>query len=113
MIRRPPRSTLFPYTTLFRSRLDDAEHHREARVQARHTAEARRTEVERRLGDAKLEVGRLESDLALAAERLGNAAQRRQTAAGERSPAEQRAARALREHDAAAGERAAAPRDRP
>src|SRR4051812_49605448 len=29
MIRRPPRSTLFPYTTLFRSRLadDDADHH--------------------------------------------------------------------------------------
>src|SRR3712207_7723453 len=29
MIRRPPRSTLFPYTTLFRSRLDveDARHH--------------------------------------------------------------------------------------
>src|SRR3712207_8465995 len=26
MIRRPPRSTLFPYTTLFRSRLDLAEH---------------------------------------------------------------------------------------
>src|SRR2546427_12072299 len=24
MIRRPPRSTLFPYTTLFRSRLDSA-----------------------------------------------------------------------------------------
>src|SRR3712207_7272734 len=24
MIRRPPRSTLFPYTTLFRSDLDDA-----------------------------------------------------------------------------------------
>src|SRR5688572_33323241 len=24
MIRRPPRSTLFPYTTLFRSRLDPA-----------------------------------------------------------------------------------------
>src|SRR3712207_9230248 len=31
MIRRPPRSTLFPYTTLFRSRLDPADegkHHR-------------------------------------------------------------------------------------
>src|SRR2546427_8106244 len=27
MIRRPPRSTLFPYTTLFRS-LPDVEHHR-------------------------------------------------------------------------------------
>src|SRR2546426_7327878 len=25
MIRRPPRSTLFPYTTLFRSRVDDRE----------------------------------------------------------------------------------------
>src|SRR2546429_3559534 len=28
MIRRPPRSTLFPYTTLFRSRRDRADHHR-------------------------------------------------------------------------------------
>src|SRR5256885_12944665 len=27
MIRRPPRSTLFPYTTLFRSIADMAEHH--------------------------------------------------------------------------------------
>src|SRR2546425_1964588 len=27
MIRRPPRSTLFPYTTLFRSSLDDTIHH--------------------------------------------------------------------------------------
>src|SRR2546427_5957368 len=26
MIRRPPRSTLFPYTTLFRSRFDVAQH---------------------------------------------------------------------------------------
>src|SRR5256885_6212069 len=38
MIRRPPRSTLFPYTTLFRSRmprrLGQAEHGREAGVAA-------------------------------------------------------------------------------
>src|SRR3712207_7207548 len=27
MIRRPPRSTLFPYTTLFRSRLDAVDRH--------------------------------------------------------------------------------------
>src|SRR3712207_9548531 len=27
MIRRPPRSTLFPYSTLFRSALEPAEHH--------------------------------------------------------------------------------------
>jgi len=94
-----------------RSRLEDAQHQREARVQARHTAEARRTEVERRLGDAKLEVGRLESDLALAAERLSNAGQRRQTAADERVQAERRAAQAEREHEAAAAERTAAERD--
>src|SRR3712207_7326046 len=30
MIRRPPRSTLFPYTTLFRSRLPDPHVHGEA-----------------------------------------------------------------------------------
>jgi len=94
-----------------RTRLEDAEHQREARVQARHTTEARRTEVERRFGDVKLEVGRLESDIALAAERLSNAGQRRQTAAEERIQAERRAAQTEREHQAAAAERAAAERD--
>jgi len=94
-----------------RERLSDAEHQREARVQARHTAEARRTEVERRLADAKLEVGRLENDLALAAERLSNAGQRRQTATDERVQGERRAAQAEREHEAAAAERTAAERD--
>ena len=94
-----------------RGRLADAERERETRVQARHTAEARRTEVERRLADAKLEVGRLESDLALAAERLGNAGQRRQTAVEERAQGERRAAQAEREREAAAAECAAAERD--
>src|SRR2546422_7722445 len=32
MIRRPPRSTLFPYTTLFRSRAAQAGHARRERV---------------------------------------------------------------------------------
>src|SRR5256885_3632697 len=32
MIRRPPRSTLFPYTTLFRSRRWDAHGHRARRI---------------------------------------------------------------------------------
>lgn len=94
-----------------RGRLAGAERERETRVQARHTAEARRTEVERRLADAKLEVGRLESDLALAAERLGNAGQRRQTAAEERAQGERRAAQAEREREAAAAECSAAERD--
>src|SRR3712207_8618641 len=31
MIRRPPRSTLFPYTTLFRSRVERHAHHDQAR----------------------------------------------------------------------------------
>ena len=94
-----------------RARLADAERERETRVQARHTAEARRTEVERRLADGKLEVGRLESDLALAAERLGNAGQRRQAAVDERAQGERRAAQAEREREAAAAECAAAERD--
>src|SRR3712207_7199373 len=32
MIRRPPRSTLFPYTTLFRSRVDRVEAGEDARL---------------------------------------------------------------------------------
>src|SRR5438034_8649320 len=46
MIRRPPRSTLFPYTTLFRSRVGDR---REVlRVVARGGVQARRGDAERR-----------------------------------------------------------------
>src|SRR2546427_9146552 len=40
MIRRPPRSTLFPYTTLFRSRQDVAEDHHDLR----HTGAVRAVE---------------------------------------------------------------------
>jgi chromosome segregation protein len=94
-----------------RARLTEAERTREGRVQARHTAEARRTEVERGLADAKLEVGRLESDLAIAGERLGNAGQRRQTAAEERAQADRRGAQAEREREAAEAECTAAERD--
>src|SRR5437870_4384287 len=94
-----------------RGRLTEAEREREARAQARHTAEARRTEVERRLADAKLEIGRLEGDLALAAERLHNAGQRRAKAGQDRTQAEAHAAQAERERDAAAAEQAAAERD--
>ncbi|MGH7546854.1 MAG: hypothetical protein ACREMM_01610 [Gemmatimonadales bacterium] len=94
-----------------RAQLGEAEREREARVQARHTAEARRTEVERRLTDAKLDVGRLEGDLALAAERLRNAGQRRTTAGQRRAQEEIRASQADREREAAAAEHEAAARD--
>src|SRR2546425_4084864 len=55
MIRRPPRSTLFPYTTLFRSahprhrRPDGADHaHREDRRRSRAAADAGHSKIERR-----------------------------------------------------------------
>jgi chromosome segregation protein len=94
-----------------RARLAAAEEAREAGVRGRHGAEARRTEVERQLAAARLEIGRLEGDLALAAERLTNAARRRAQAADERTAAEQRALQADREHAAAEAERAAAATD--
>src|SRR3712207_7448631 len=52
MIRRPPRSTLFPYTTLFRSRVldvvaeDPQEQHVAAEVQQAAVHEHRREDVE-------------------------------------------------------------------
>ncbi len=94
-----------------RTRLEEAERERDTGMQARHTAEARRTEVERRLADAKLETGRLEGDLALAAERLRNAGQRRATAAQRREQEDARAFQAERERGAAAAECDAAERD--
>jgi chromosome segregation protein len=84
------------------------EQDREARVQARATAEARRAEVERRLTAAQLEVGRLDGDLKLAGERLDNAAARRARAQGEREQAREAAAQGKRERDAAKEERTAA-----
>src|SRR5687768_18085843 len=40
MIRRPPRSTLFPYTTLFRSRMEAMAKRLEAMLEAVKTVEA-------------------------------------------------------------------------
>jgi len=94
-----------------RAKLADAEQAREAEVQARHTAEARRTDVERRVNEARLEIGRLEGDLALAAERLRNAGQRRATAGRRREQEAGRALQTERERAAAEAERAAAERD--
>src|SRR2546430_10224239 len=57
MIRRPPRSTLFPYTTLFRSRVDDGvlieimaeiERDRRARVHEHAVAVAAQEERDRK-----------------------------------------------------------------
>ena len=58
--------------------------------------------MERRHADAKLDIGRLEGDLALASERLHHAGERRAKAGEDRTEAEAGAARAQREHEAAA-----------
>jgi chromosome segregation protein len=88
-----------------RTRFEEAEGGRETRVRDRHTAETRRAEMERQLGEAKLDAERLQSDLALAAERLTNAAQRRDRALEERADRDRRAGQATRERDAAESER--------
>ncbi|HET7249078.1 MAG TPA: AAA family ATPase, partial [Gemmatimonadales bacterium] len=98
-------------TPAARTRFEDAESAREARVRERHTAESRRAEMERQLGEAKLEAERLQSDLALAAERLANAAQRRDRALEERTDRDRRAGQATRERDAAESERAQVERE--
>src|SRR2546426_8698629 len=61
MIRRPPRSTLFPYTTLFRSSVG------RPRLGAKH-AEPRRVE---KLGDGPLRPARRERHVAQARRALG------------------------------------------
>src|SRR5258705_3618555 len=48
MIRRPPRSTLFPYTTLFRSSIRSARRHPPRRSGAARDARARWAAPERR-----------------------------------------------------------------
>src|SRR3712207_7518080 len=71
MIRRPPRSTLFPYTTLFRSRLRRRDHRDDAglvearlrrgepeqverRLREDHLDALARRDVEHRLGEARI-----------------------------------------------------------
>src|SRR5690348_17585474 len=52
MIRRPPRSTLFPYTTLFRSHVKRAYEAHRALVREKADAEAPLTQAERVIKDA-------------------------------------------------------------
>src|SRR6476659_7990442 len=91
-----------------RQRLSDGEHQREEAARTRAAAELQRTEIERRLGGVRVELGRIDGDLALAAERLANAGVRRQRAQEERTQMEIRAQVASNERDAAAADRDAA-----
>ena len=84
---------------------------RQAAVEARAGAEAQRSELDRRVGEARLAVTTLDGDLALAAERQANATARRERALAEHADAAAAAARVAREREAAAAEHQSAERD--
>ncbi|MDF3052671.1 MAG: chromosome segregation protein, partial [Geminicoccaceae bacterium] len=91
-------ANLLPAT---RQRLSESDMRRDQSAEARTRAEAGRTELTHRLSTMRVELGRLDGDLALAAERLANAAARRLRAGEERAHMEQRAAAAGTEQSAA------------
>ena len=95
-----------------REALTALEERRDEAARARGLAESGRTEIARRLGDERLELGRLDGDLALAAERLANAAARKLRASEERGQMESRRSQATREREAAQAEHAAAQAER-
>jgi chromosome segregation protein len=105
---RSEREALDERIPQLRQHLAEREREREARVQSRATAEAGRTELERRLAGTRVEVERLEGDIKLAAERLDNATSRTTRAREERVQAETRGAQAAREEAAAEAELQAA-----
>ncbi len=92
-------SHLLPAT---RQRLVDAERRREDTSHARQAAETARAEIARRLSAVRIEIGKLDGDLAVAAERLSNASTRRHRAQEERAQTALRAQQALSEREAAA-----------
>ncbi|MEP7227027.1 MAG: chromosome segregation protein SMC [Gemmatimonadales bacterium] len=91
-----------------RERLTESDVRRDESARARAAAEAQRTEMTYRLASLRVEVGKLDGDLALAAERLANAASRRLRAAEERAGMEQRAATAAAEQASATEHRESA-----
>ena len=96
---------LLPATRL---RLSENDRRRDDSAGARAAAEAQRTELTHRLAALRIELEKIEGDLALAAERLANSAARRLRAAEERAHMEQRAASATTEQAAAAEHRESA-----
>src|SRR5689334_16392267 len=87
---------------LVRDRVDALATRREEGARTRAAAEARRTELAERLATIRIEIGRLEGDVALAGERLSHASSRRLRAAEERTQMEHRAQQAALEQSSAA-----------
>lgn len=91
-----------------REDLATAEIGRDVTARARAAAELQRTEIARRLGSVRVEIEKLDGDLALAGERLTNAGARRLKAQEERTQMELRGQLAAGERDAASTDRGAA-----
>jgi chromosome segregation protein len=94
-----------------REALAAGETRREEAARQRALTESQRTEIARRLGEVRVELGKLDGDLALAAERLANAAARKLRASDERGQADNRRQQATRDKEAAEREHAAALED--
>ncbi len=105
---RARRDELRSTVPALRRTLTEAERTREARAQERSAAETRRNELERRLGQARVEIERLEGDLKVADERLEQATRRRAKAVEERTRLDTHQAQIEQELEAAATERHAA-----
>ncbi len=95
-----------------RDALGALEERRDESARGRASAESQRTDIARRLGDVRLELGKLDGDLALAAERLANAAARKLRASEEKGQLESRRQQALRDREAAQNEHLAAQTER-
>jgi len=91
-----------------RDAVGSIETRRDEVARARALAESQRTETARHLGDVRVDLGKLDGDLALAAERLANAAARKLRAGEEREQMEGRHQQAVRDQQAAEAENAAA-----
>jgi chromosome segregation protein len=91
-----------------RERLQAADTRRDEASRARAAAEQERTEIARRLAELRVELGRLDGDMALATERIANARTRRSRAAEERVQMERRAGEAAAERSTATGEKTSA-----
>jgi chromosome segregation protein len=91
-----------------RAHVTEAEQRREQTARARSAAESRRADIAERLAGVRVELGRLDGDLALAAERLANVQARRARAEDERAQAQLRTQQAAAEQEAATADRGAA-----
>ena len=106
--RRARRDSLRQELPRARGALAEREKTREQRAHERTAAETRRTELERRLAEARIEIERLEGDFNVAGERLQHATERRGKAMEERTEAEVLIAQFEHELEAATAERTAA-----